>query len=266
MVLFNKNNPAAPPGRLLSYQVANLQEIGAREDQEDAFAFVNPTDVTEIKLNGLLAVVADGMGGMKDGRLASRVACTSLREDFRSMDRQEDLSGLLRKSVFEAGDRIAQRLDGVGGTTIVACIFFDEKLYYCSVGDSSLFLLRGGSLCRVNREHNVLHERYLEAIREGSGDPLPARSDPEAHALSQFLGMKGMREADLFRRPLRLCDGDVVLLCSDGVSGVLSDRELVECLSARTATAMCAALNDAVRRVGSVYQDNYTALVIKCEY
>ena len=77
MGLFNwRKKPAPVRERLLSYQVANLQGRGTRERQEDSFAFANALDVTEILRRGLLAVVADGMGGLKDGREVSQ-ACVA---------------------------------------------------------------------------------------------------------------------------------------------------------------------------------------------
>ena len=73
MGLFNRRKKPSPVReRLLSYQVANLQGRGTRERQEDSFAFANALDVTEILRRGLLAVVADGMGGLKDGREVSQ--------------------------------------------------------------------------------------------------------------------------------------------------------------------------------------------------
>ena len=68
--------------RLLSYQVANLQGVGARARQEDSFTVANAFDVTEIKEKGLLFVVCDGMGGMKDGKVASETAIASIRNSF----------------------------------------------------------------------------------------------------------------------------------------------------------------------------------------
>lgn len=252
--------------RLLSYQVANLQGIGNRQRQEDAFAFVNAMDVTEMKRGGLLAVVADGMGGMRDGKVASETAIASIKADFQAMDRQGDLAGQLRDSVLAAGQKVFQALGGDGGSTVVACLFYEEQLSYASVGDSFLWLLRDGQLLRLNRAHNVRQERWLETIRSGSMDPEPARADNEAEALTQFLGMDGLEDVDCLRRPLRLRDGDLFLLCSDGVAGVLTEETLRACLGEGTPEQICAALENAILLENRRFQDNYTALVIRCGY
>ena len=149
---------------------------------------------------------------------------------------------------------------------MVACVFFRERLYYCSVGDSFLFLLRDGELLRLNREHNVLTERYREMVQSGGMDPEPARTDPEKSALSQFLGMDALDDADFLRRPLKLHNGDRFLLCSDGVGGVLRDDVIRACLELDTPGEACAAMERGVALANHPYQDNYTALVVHCGF
>lgn len=255
---------SALPRRLISYRIGNLQGIGSRDRQEDSFAFVNALDVTDMKRMGLLAVVADGMGGMRDGKVASETAIASLKVSFQNMNRQENLARQLYDSVLRAGEAVFQALGGDGGSTLVECIFYQEQLWFASVGDSYLYLLREGQLLRMNREHNVMTERFLDAIRQESMDPAPGREDPEKAALSQFLGMDALDDVDCLRRPLRLHDGDVFLLCSDGVGGTVPEARVRECLSLGTPEEMCAALERAVAEAGSPYQDNYTALIIQC--
>ncbi len=256
--------PQEPPKRRLSYRVANLQGVGNRQRQEDSFTFVNAMDVTEIRRKGLLAVVADGMGGMRDGRLASETAIASLKADFQAMDRSRDLGPQLRDGILSASGKVFAALGGDGGSTVVTCVFYEEELYFASVGDSFGFLFREGQLLQLNREHNVRTEDYLEILRSGSVDPERAREDPEGPALTGFLGMENLREVDEFLKPMRLHDGDLILLCSDGVAGVLSEDILKSCLGKRTPEEMCIALEEAVKSENRRYQDNYTALIIQC--
>ena len=257
---------ASTRGLLLSYQVANLQGIGTRERQEDSFAFVNVMDVTKIRKDGLMAVVADGMGGMKDGKLASETVIAVLKEDFKKMDRESDLAQQLCQSVFDAGENVCRLLNGDGGSTVVACILFQEQLYFVSVGDSFLYLKRGQELIRLNREQNCQARAYLETIRSGSMDPTEAQNHREKTALTQFLGMDGMDEMDFLRRPFLLQDEDVLLICSDGVGGVLTEQELLVCLCEESPDRMCSAIEEKIWQHDETYQDNYTALIIKCGY
>lgn len=254
-----------PISPLLSYQVANLQQKGARPYQEDSFAFVNALDVTEIRENGLMAIVADGMGGMEAGKQVSEMAVSCMVSAFGQMQRNGDLAVQLRNAVVAADDALVQRFKGVGGTTLISCIIYDQKLYFASVGDSYLYLARGGNLYRLNREQNYRHQLYTEAISAGSIDPTEADQDPDGHRLSAFLGMGGLSDLDYLRQPLPLRDGDILLLCSDGVGGVVTESQIIQNLSNNSAAEMCLNLDESVRRASRVHQDNYTALVIRCE-
>ncbi|MBR1659082.1 MAG: serine/threonine-protein phosphatase [Oscillospiraceae bacterium] len=257
--------PAAPPPRRLSYRLGNLQGVGNRERQEDSFAFVNAMDVHDMLEQGLFAVVADGMGGLRDGKQASETAIAVLRAEFRGFDRGGGLGEQLRDAVKRAGEAVYAALGGQGGSTVVACLIYDGKLWYASVGDSFLWLLRDGELLRLNREDNMMNLRWLECIRRGDFDPAAGREDPEAAALTRFLGMEGFDgEIDFLRRPLALRDGDALLLCSDGVGAVLSDETVRDCLRFPSPEQSCAALERAVLLESRPYQDNYTALVIRC--
>lgn len=254
------------PARMLSYGVANLQGVGARERQEDSFAFVNVLDVTEIQRNGLMFIVADGMGGMKDGKLASETAIASIRESFLQMDNKENLAVQLCDSVYEADRQVFQKLEGEGGSTLIAGILFQEQLYFVSVGDSFLYLKRDGQLYHLNREHSVLQKSYLELIRAGQINLEAIQQWPEADALTQFLGMGGVDDVDVLRRPLPLFKDDILLACSDGVGGVLSQQTILSCMEMGQPDDICHSLEAEIQSQGRMNQDNYTALIIKCMY
>ncbi len=257
---------AVPSTRLYSYEVANLQGIGTRNTQEDSFAFVNALDVTQIQKNGMMFIVADGMGGMIDGKLASETVVASMKENFLLMDRTKDIALQLKESVFNAGEKVFQVLEGNGGSTVVAGIFFNEQFYFASVGDSYLFLKRGTQLYRINREHNVLTQELLEYIMSESTETRAADIIPEAYALTQFLGMDGMQEVDFFRKPLPLQENDIILACSDGIGSVLSQQTILSCMEKKTSQDICSALEKEILAQRNKNQDNYTALVIKCAY
>ena len=185
-----------PPPRLLSYRAANLQGVGTRKRQEDSFAFVNAMDVTLIRREGLLAIVADGMGGMEDGKLVSQGAVSLLTESFSRMDRGSDLAAQLQSSLLSAGDALFRRFGGNGGTTAAVCLLFDEKLYWASVGDSYLYLKRGEGLYRLNRDQNYRAELYLRAVRDGVLSSAEADADPDGSRLSEFLGKDEIGSVD----------------------------------------------------------------------
>lgn len=256
----------ARPRRLLSYQVGNMQHRGAREYQEDSFCFVNATDVTEIKARGLLALLADGMGGLQDGKAVSETAVQLLREEFSAMDREGDLAQQLMAAVRRTDESLFRRFSGRGGTTLVACLIYREKLWFACVGDSYLYLQREGELTRLNAEQNQCHAQYAEQIAQGILDPRAANEADGAQRLSEFMGSGAIGELDASRRPLALQAGDQLLLCSDGVGGVLNPRELCGCLAKPTPMQACQAMEQEIVHRNLAHQDNFTAMVIRCGY
>ncbi len=261
-----KNAPdaaAAPSEQLHSYRVANLQGLGSRARQEDSFTVAGAFDADMVREKGLLFAVCDGMGGMEDGKLASETAIQSLRRSFLEMDRDLDLAPQLEQSVLQASAQVEALIGGGGGSTVVIGILYQDELYYASVGDSFLYLLRDGELLRLNTEHNLCHQNYLEAIRDGDMDPLPYRERPDAAALTGFLGMVGLEEVDHSVSPLPMVQGDVLLACSDGVGGVLSQDEVSQALQMPTVEEMCSDLEQKLIFHSDPNQDNYTAIVIK---
>ena len=248
----------------LSYAVANLQGIGRREQQEDSFAFGHALGDEEVEKRGLFFVVADGMGGMADGRLASETVVKSLLSDYEGFDLQGDVPEQLASAVLKAGRQVFDKLAGRGGSTAVAALIHEKKLHFVSVGDSYAYLFRNRQLVRLNSSHNLLNEEYACTIRNGSLDPEEARNTQQGEALTQFLGMPGQHEIDRNIKALKLKAGDVILICSDGVAGVLSEDCISECLSYGLPMDMCQALEKEIQKANLRYQDNYTALVVQC--
>lgn len=257
-------SPVRKVKRLMTYHVGNLQGVGARARQEDSFTFANVFDVREMREKGMLFVVCDGMGGMKDGKIASETAISTIRNDFLNMNRNGDIAVQLKNSVYKASNEVEAILGGEGGSTVIACIIYNDKLYYACVGDSFLYLKRNGLLYRLNLEHNMCNQVFLECIREGKIDPSEGRNDPEAVALTQFLGMTGLEEVDGSVRPLPIKEGDILLACSDGVGGVLSEQEVLGALSYQDPQFMCEQLERGIIAHAKKNQDNYTAIVVKC--
>lgn len=263
---FGYDKTVSPPERLLSYQFANIQGIGTRNRQEDSFSQMNVLDVKKIKQEGILFTVCDGMGGMVDGKVASETAIDSIRTSFLEIDRRNDIAEQLVEAVFDAGNAVYRRLNGDGGTTIVACIIYDEKFYYASVGDSYLYLYRNGQLVRLNEMHNVCTCRYKEELQNGRFDPFQGRNDIEAEALTQFVGMYELGDVDYFRKPLTIHSGDIFLACSDGIGGAVEPSILKNCLNMSTPAEMCEKIEQEISTMNKSNQDNYTGVILKCLY
>lgn len=253
-----------PVKKRMSYQVANLQGIGARNYQEDSFAVVNAMDVTEIRKEGLFAVLADGMGGMENGKQASEMAVSCLKNSFFNINREEDIAQQLKDAMIDAGNQIHSKYGRRSGTTAIACMFYEENLYFASIGDSSLYLKRGHKLLQLNREQNYREHLLRKMVHNSKWNIDAAYNDPEADCLMQFLGKADMDEPDYLVRPFPLEEGDQILMCSDGISKVLSNEELLACLDGNDVLQACEWVERMILRNQLSTQDNYTMILISC--
>lgn len=169
-----------------------------------------------------LFAVADGMGGHRAGEVASSMAVEALRARLQA--RQPDLQ-LMRQAFEEANRRIScaaekdERLQGMG-TTMTALWQTERSVLIAHVGDSRVYLLRGGRLRQVTDDHSVV----AELLRCGLITPQEARRHPYRNVITRSLGSAPTAEVDLLERDRE--PGDLWLLCTDGLSNMLTDREM----------------------------------------
>lgn len=236
----------------------NFQGIGQRDQQEDSFYI---SKYAEIEERGLLAIISDGMGGMLNGKAASNLAINSfLRQFWRG---GADIPVRFQKAAQKASKRVYQKFSGYSGATLAAIYVIQNELYWISVGDSAIFLMRNGDLFRLNQEHNFLNALDKKELGEDQIDLTQAITYEKAERLTSFIGMESLREIDGNQSPFPLETGDVLLLCSDGVSGVLSLPELMEAmnLEPKEGGKLLEAL---IQRKQVLDQDNYTGIMVSC--
>ena len=255
--------PDHPQRRGLTFQVGNIQGVGGRERQEDSFALLHAADAGEIARRGLFAVVADGMGGLEDGKQISEGAVDTLLQLFQALNDEGDIPRQLKEGICAVSDGLFQRFAGRSGTTVVAVRIFQDGLHWVSVGDSAIFIKRGDGVFQLNREHTYLNQLYARELEEETIDKTRAQQDADARRLTSFVGIDHLKEVDLNLRPWILRPGDVILLCSDGISGVLSPPELSEAMSLKPDQG-CALLETMVLEKQIPGQDNYTGVMIAC--
>ncbi len=248
---------------VLSYQVGNLQKMGSRSNQEDSFALINALDVNKILHNGLFAIIADGMGGMQDGKLVSEEAVNGFVEAFYGLNRNADIACQMVESVHQVNKRLNERFHGDGGTTVVFVTIYKGMAYWCSVGDSSIYLKRNGGLHKLNEEHTYRNKLYREELDKDIIDKNEVEDNKDGVRLSEFLGNSRIEEIDYNKKPLRLRKDDVILLCSDGISGFIDEDTILEALALPPEIA-CEHLQKSVEDKLHKNQDNFTALVISC--
>jgi PPM family protein phosphatase len=246
-------------------EVASLSDVGCqRENNEDSLAYWEAPDDADFARLGRLAVVADGMGGCEGGQFASRIAVETVEEVY-SMSGNSDPQQRLLEGFHEAHTRIQQRarenpgLHGMG-TTMTVCAVVGNHLYYAHIGDSRLYLLRAGKLHVVTHDHSLV-SRLVETgiIRAEDAD-----NHPQKHVLTAAVGIAEENQPDSSDAPVPLEKADVLLICTDGLWGQVSDPEMEQILASQQAPAeACRSLVQLAKDRGG--PDNITLLIARLQ-
>lgn len=196
-------------------------------------------------------MVADGMGGHVGGEIASRLAveAAATDQDISPQERVEAANGAILAE-------IARRPDLAGMGTTLTLVEFQPSglLRFAHIGDSRAYLLRQGELVMLTVDHTVV----AEYMRAGSISEEEAAAHPQRSMLTKALGVSTRPRPDIFE--MAPVPGDRLLLCSDGVTNMLDDRELADRLGTGTAEEAAWGLVEDANRAGGL--DNITALVI----
>lgn len=214
----------------------------------------------------MLAVIADGMGGLQQGEAAARTAVKSFLETFSASDTTLSASQALfialeeaNRAVFSLGRNL--ELQGQVGTTLVAAWLEDSRLDWVCVGDSALFLFREKRMIRVNRFHTHA-EDLIQKVRSGELSQMEALQDPKAEWLTSCLGKEMPSQIDRSRRPFSLQESDRLLLVTDGLYRALSHGEIQKTLNGGKRNPAQSVVAEALSR-NLPDQDNLTVLVLE---
>jgi len=208
-------------------EIAGLSDIGCqRENNEDQFAYWEPANDEEFARKGRLAVVADGMGGHEGGQEASRIAVETIQEVFADTP-DADVQSLLTIGFQIAHERILEyaavhpQLHGMG-TTATAIAIREKELYYAHVGDSRLYLVRGANISRLTQDHSYVGR----LVQNGVISAQEAEIHPQRHILTAALGAGAELWPETPQHAIELQNGDVLILCTDGLWSLLSENEI----------------------------------------
>lgn len=212
------------PSRPSGYAVVTRSEIGGRSSQQDR-VFIRSEDTR------LFAALCDGMGGTEQGGMASQRTICVLQEMFSDKETY-DLAFKrpveFLKLALASSDRTVSNDVGLhgSGTTLTTMLLDGNQAYWASVGDSRMYILRGSEMVQATRDHN--YRLYLDELK-ARGRIGQKRYDDEiarGRALVSYIGIGKLRLLDLAQRPLLVRPGDLFLLTSDGLTGLLSDAEI----------------------------------------
>ena len=238
-----------------------LTDIGLkREKNEDAISL--PAENDGIKL----FILADGMGGAKAGEKASQLAVQIIRDyvrlNFIKIERtKEEIEEVIRKAMVEANKKVYelsmeyQEYNGMG-TTVLVVLIYRGRIYIGHIGDSRVYRLRQSVLRQLTRDHSYVQE----LVRQGTITAEEAKNHPQKNVLLKVLGCDRDIAPDVITRGF--VKGDIILLCSDGLTNMVEDKEIYEIIMKNTSDlkVACKMLIDTANHNGGA--DNVSAIII----
>jgi PPM family protein phosphatase len=234
-------------------------EYGARSDPGRVRASNEDSYIAGI--NSAIFLVADGMGGHAAGEIASQIAASTVEEVVSGKTVDSNMEDLLRLAVQKANASVyeTQKLKpecrGMG-STLTVLTFLDNRYFVAQVGDSRAYLFRNKTLSQLTRDHSLVWPLYESGIL--TKDDISRH--PQKNLITRSIGTQPQVEADLQKG--EALEGDVFLLCSDGLTDVLSDQEIEQMISYtdRHPQALSELLINAANAGGG--PDNVTAVVV----
>ena len=238
--------------------VFGLSDVGrVRANNEDSFRF------EKLGEEQAVFVVCDGMGGAQAGQVASSVASSVFIEQLRSYVREKMtvryMESTLRNAVTFASHDTYQKANSEEqfygmGTTLVGGIYHEGQVMLANIGDSRAYILDENGLRKVTRDHSLVEE----LIQHGEITEEQARNHPRRNIITRALGPERRPKPDIY--PLTLEKGQKLLLCSDGLTGMLETEEIKELLMKEDVSEVCRGLVDAANENGGT--DNITVLIL----
>jgi protein phosphatase len=234
--------------------VASLTDVGCVRSNNEDSERVHPGEDPE---RGNLLIVADGMGGAAGGEVASRLAVEKVREVYFAPDTPGTALEALENAIDAANSAIYMKSEDdaslIGmGTTCTAVAIVGRRLWYGHVGDTRVYHVRAGNIEQITLDHSLAAE--LE--RQGGSGGAPARA---RNVLTRCLGVKESVRIDVPEQPLLLAIGDVIVLCSDGLSNQVEPGEILEAVTSLPPDGACRSLVRLARERGG--PDNITVQV-----
>ncbi|MCK0120680.1 MAG: protein phosphatase 2C domain-containing protein [Yoonia sp.] len=254
------------------YDVASALCQGGRDYQEDAIV----TDFPFGSDSGVV-VLADGMGGHAAGDVASKIVVTEVFSElkFQSANFHEfekDIPSMMTSAAAGANacvrDHVQDNPQTRGmGATLVSLVMVENRMFWMSIGDSPLYLLRGGKLRQLNEDHSMAPQIDF-MVQSGLLDPEVAKNHPDRNCLTSVILGERVAKSDCPNDPFGLEIGDIVVVSSDGLQYLDEPviQKILHKYRRRKSAEIAGHLLEAIEKLGDVDQDNVSFAVIKLNH
>ncbi|MEE3450692.1 MAG: protein phosphatase 2C domain-containing protein [Acutalibacteraceae bacterium] len=247
------------------YDFVAYTTIGEREEQQDSFGF-------DMQNSALLAILCDGMGGHNGGAAASKTAVNYLMEKLNLHNTADSIPRFFLNVLRNTDIKVSSLADEKGnllgaGTTVAAVLLLENNLFWCSVGDSRIYLIRGNEMIQATCDHT--YKLVLDKqLANGEISPEEYERDiSSGNALVSFLGAGDLPMTDINQEPFKLIEDDIIVITSDGLYKYLSDNDI------KNIIGNFSDLNDAVEaldakvrrgsKIINLSRDNMTTIIIR---
>jgi serine/threonine protein phosphatase PrpC len=231
----------------------------ARTLNEDYAQCFVPADRAKLRTKGAIFLVADGMGGHQAGEVASRQAVERVTQEYYADTAHRSGESLMR--AFQVANQVlhtcaqSDPTKAGMGTTLVAAVILGRRVYVANVGDSRAYLINQQGITQITEDHSWVEEQ----VQAGLLTREQAERHPQRNLITRALGAKPVVEADLFEGELH--EGDLLLLCTDGLSGPLSEQQIAHIARSQSPTLAASQLvAQACKQQG---EDNATAVIVE---
>lgn len=241
--------------------------IGRRKEQQDAIK--SDTFYSYAESGKAICVLCDGMGGLLGGEKASALCSSIVYDTFHSDIKFPSVPTFFKSVIYQSDEEVKMLKNDDGtqimgaGTTLASVVIDDNQLYWASVGDSHIYIIRRKDILCITNDHNFLL-LLNEKVKRGEITQEEADSNPKKEALISYIGIGGVHYVDMNTTGFHLLDGDYIVLCSDGLYRSLCEDEIkqVVCNFGKETQQAAEALTEMALSKNLRNQDNTSVIVI----